>query len=73
VVQVVTRHPLSQGELELTLVRRAAGRVPELLEQLEASGRVRKVKRGGTVYWVAARSHFPDPVPGTPQSVGVRA
>ncbi len=59
VAEIVTRHPLSQAELERALAQREPGRVREIVAQLKKSDQVREVTRGGKHYWVSAQTHFP--------------
>ena len=54
VVGVISRHPMSQDELERTLARWPPGRVGEALEELWASGRAQVVERHGSRFWAAA-------------------
>ncbi len=54
VIAVITRHPLTDGELERALVRWAPGRVQEALAELEDSGRVQVVIRHGKRFWTAS-------------------
>ncbi len=58
-LQILTRHPLSQAELQQALEQRAPGRAQEIIAQIEACGRARKVVRCGTEYWVSEQTHFP--------------
>ena len=59
-IQILTRHPMSNTELERTLEQREPGRAHEILTQLQGGGQARKVIRGGKEFWVAAQTHFPD-------------
>jgi wyosine [tRNA(Phe)-imidazoG37] synthetase (radical SAM superfamily) len=62
IVGVITRHPMSQAELERTLERWSPGQLGRVLKDLVASGLVQVVERNGTRYWVAASSRFPDKI-----------
>ena len=60
VIGIITRHPMSQDELEQTLTRWVPGHVPELLAKLADSGRARVVVRSGRRFWHRSSSYFPD-------------
>lgn len=62
VIAVITRHPLTEEELEQALARWAPGRVQETLAELEASGRAQAVIRYGKRFWTAGSSYFPNRV-----------
>ena len=62
VINIITRHPMRQDELERTLVQLAPEHVNEVLEDLKSSGRAQVVERYGVHFWSAAPSHFPDDV-----------
>lgn len=59
VVQIITRHPMSQAQLEHTLEEWAPGRTREALRQLEKSDRAQAVERMGTRFWIASPAYFP--------------
>jgi wyosine [tRNA(Phe)-imidazoG37] synthetase (radical SAM superfamily) len=63
VTAVITRHPLSDEELEQALAQWAPGCVQEALAALEASGRAQVVVRHGKRFWTAAASRFPGQKP----------
>ena len=60
VIGVITRHPLSQTQLEQALTRWVPEQVEAALAQLAASGQARKVERLDRYFWTAAPSNFPD-------------
>ena len=60
IVEIITRHPMRQEELEMTLERWSPGQVSESLAKLEASGRAQLVERYGVRFWSAARAHYPE-------------
>jgi len=59
IVEVITRHPMSETELECTLERLSPGQSERVLEDLSTSGLVQVVERNETRYWVSASSCFP--------------
>ena len=61
VIGIITRHPMSQEQLEETLSNWVPEQVEAALAQLAASGEARKVDRLGRSFWTASPSHFPDP------------
>jgi wyosine [tRNA(Phe)-imidazoG37] synthetase (radical SAM superfamily) len=60
VIGIITRHPLSQVQLEKSLEKWAPAQVNEALIELAASGQARQIVRLDRVFWTAASSHFPD-------------
>lgn len=62
---IITRHPIQQIELELTLSAWGSGEMQAALEQLISSGRAQKVERYGVTLWSSVGSHFPQ---GNPES-----
>lgn len=58
VLRIITRHPMSQNELEKCLERCSPERVRDALAELEADGRVAVVTRLGTRFWSASRADF---------------
>jgi hypothetical protein len=60
IIDIVTRHPMRQEELERTLARWAPGQTRQALDDLQAGGKVQVVERYGTRFWSAAPSHYPD-------------
>jgi wyosine [tRNA(Phe)-imidazoG37] synthetase (radical SAM superfamily) len=71
VADVVTRHPLRREELVQALHQLDSGDVQETITQLEASGRLQVVIRGGSEYWVSAATHFPSDA-GSNAAIGAR-
>ena len=64
VLQIITRHPMRQEELEKALAQWAPDQVAETLARLTASGQAQIVKRLGTCFWSAASAHYPDETQG---------
>lgn len=60
IVDIITRHPMSQRDLERSLVKWAPGEVAEALEELEQSGRAQVVERCGVKFWSSAPAKYPD-------------
>jgi len=59
ILEVIRRHPMKEGELLGALERYAPGRVREVLEELEGTGRARLVTRLGERFWVSSETRFP--------------
>ena len=62
VVGIITRHPMSQTQLERALTRWVPEQVEAALAQLAASGEAQRVERLNRYFWTATPSHFPDEV-----------
>jgi len=60
VLGIVSRHPMSQQELERTVADWARGEEFQIMDELMASGRFQIVERQGIQYWLAAEAHFPE-------------
>lgn len=60
VIDIITRHPMSEAQLERSLQRWAPAQVQDALTQLAASGAAQKIERLGVTFWGATPSHFPD-------------
>ena len=60
VLNIVSRHPISQQELERTIAHLAPGEEAEVMVDLISSGRFQIVERQGTQYWQAAEARFPE-------------
>ena len=60
VINIITRHPMSQETLERTLAQWGPGQVNEVLNQLEVNGQAQVVERHGTRFWCASHSRYPD-------------
>lgn len=58
VLRIVTRHPMSQGELERGLARWSPGSVREALAELEADGRVQVIGRLGSRFWSTTSADY---------------
>ncbi len=59
VIEIITRHPMRQEELEISLAQWAPGEVSNALRQLERSGRAQVIKRMGSRFWIASPAFFP--------------
>jgi len=51
IISVVTRHPMSQAEIERALKERFSGEIDRALSELESSGRVKSIDRYGIKFW----------------------
>ncbi|GAB4161256.1 MAG: radical SAM protein [Candidatus Promineifilaceae bacterium] len=60
IISIITRHPMSQAELERTLSRWTPGQVRERLAELAASGQAQRIERYSTPFWSAAPAYYPD-------------
>ncbi|MCK4872133.1 MAG: radical SAM protein [Phycisphaerales bacterium] len=60
VVDIVTRHPMSQEQLERALAQWAPGHVEEALRDLRADQRVQTVRRYGVLFWTGAHAVYPE-------------
>jgi wyosine [tRNA(Phe)-imidazoG37] synthetase (radical SAM superfamily) len=60
VLQIITRHPMRQDQLEQALAQWAPDQVSEVLNDLQASGRAQVVERLGAHFWSAGQSRYPD-------------
>jgi wyosine [tRNA(Phe)-imidazoG37] synthetase (radical SAM superfamily) len=60
IMGIVTRHPMSQEEMERTLAQWAPDEVGDALSILAASGRAQVVERLGGRFWSAAPAYYPD-------------
>jgi wyosine [tRNA(Phe)-imidazoG37] synthetase (radical SAM superfamily) len=67
VLNIVSRHPLQEIELQRLLTRWVRGRVDETMAALVESGEIKVVKRLGRRFWCAAEMVFPDE-PSWPQN-----
>ena len=59
-VDIITRHPMREDDLRLTLEKWTPGQVDEALAKLAASGRVQVVERYGKRFWTSGLGHFPE-------------
>ncbi len=62
IVDVITRHPMSQEDLRRALSRWTPGEVNGALADLIASGRAQVVERFGVRFWSAAPADYPDEI-----------
>lgn len=59
VIEIITRHPMRQEELERTLAW-VPDQIATVLASLSANDQVQIVERLGTKFWSVAPSHYPD-------------
>ena len=59
IIGIITRHPMRQDELELTLNRWSPEKVETTLAELENSGKVQIVERYGTRFWSTVQACYP--------------
>jgi wyosine [tRNA(Phe)-imidazoG37] synthetase (radical SAM superfamily) len=59
-LSIVSRHPMSQEELERTIAEWSGGQEVQIMADLIASGRFQIVERQGVRFWLAAEAHFPE-------------
>jgi hypothetical protein len=60
VIEIITRHPMRQEELERTLAAWVPDQVSTVLASLSANDKVQIVERLGTKFWSVTPSHYPD-------------
>ena len=60
VLDIITRHPMRQEELEQTLAQWAPDQIDAVLVELLESGRAQVVERLGSRFWSAGQAHYPD-------------
>jgi len=60
IVNIITRHPMRQEEIERTLEQWAPEKVQDALNELAKSGKAQVVERYGTKFWSASPSYYPD-------------
>jgi wyosine [tRNA(Phe)-imidazoG37] synthetase (radical SAM superfamily) len=60
IIAIITRHPMSQEQIERELRHWSPGQVDQILSDLDASGRAKVIERYGLRFWSATTSHFPD-------------
>ena len=58
IINIITRHPMRQDELERALSEWAPNQVREILANLEASGQAQRVERYGIRFWSGSPSRF---------------
>jgi wyosine [tRNA(Phe)-imidazoG37] synthetase (radical SAM superfamily) len=59
VLTIITRHPMRQTELEVTLQEWGREEINQALEQLRDSGQAQIVERYGVQFWSAIGSYYP--------------
>jgi wyosine [tRNA(Phe)-imidazoG37] synthetase (radical SAM superfamily) len=59
VIDIISRHPMRESELEKTLSQWVPGKVSQTLDEILASGQAQVVERYGIRFWCAAPSFFP--------------
>lgn len=62
IIDIITRHPMRQDELERALTRWSSEQVNSALSDLKSDGRTQIVERHGTRFWSAASAHYPDKI-----------
>ena len=62
IVSIITRHPMNEVELRLTLEKWTPGQVDKALQELSASGRAQVVERYGKRFWSASPARYPEKV-----------
>jgi wyosine [tRNA(Phe)-imidazoG37] synthetase (radical SAM superfamily) len=60
IMEIITRHPMRQEEIERTLAQWAPETIAEVLAELADSGRAQVVARFGTRFWSAIEARYPD-------------
>ncbi len=60
IVNIISRHPMRQDQLEQTLERWAPKKVKRVLANLETSEKVQIVERYGVRFWSTAPAYYPD-------------
>ncbi len=60
IVEIITRHPMSESELVGTLERWSTEDIKATLDELREDSRAQIVERYGTRFWRAAGTYFPD-------------
>lgn len=59
VIEIITRHPMRQEELERTLAAWAPEHVQAVLDSLAANNRVQIIERLGAKFWSTTPAHYP--------------
>jgi wyosine [tRNA(Phe)-imidazoG37] synthetase (radical SAM superfamily) len=59
VIEIITRHPMCQEELERTLAAWAPDQAEAILASLATDDKVQIIERLGTKFWSVASSHYP--------------
>jgi wyosine [tRNA(Phe)-imidazoG37] synthetase (radical SAM superfamily) len=60
VLNIVSRHPMQEGEILHALGRCAPEQVFEILGALSSAGKIQVVERNGKRYWSGAKIRYPD-------------
>ncbi|MGD2079409.1 MAG: radical SAM protein [Chloroflexota bacterium] len=60
VMDIITRHPMRQEEIERTLAQWAPETIADVLAELADSGQAQVVERFGTRFWSAIEARYPD-------------
>lgn len=60
ILAIITRHPMSDAQLDRALMVYSEKKKAEIIADLEASPQVQVVHRYGQIFWCAAPAHFPD-------------
>jgi wyosine [tRNA(Phe)-imidazoG37] synthetase (radical SAM superfamily) len=60
IIAIITRHPMSEDQLDLALADFTAEKRAEIIAALQASPQAQVVKRYGQNFWCAAPSFFPN-------------
>lgn len=59
VLGIITRHPMSEAQLDALLARWTPGEIADALAQLASAGQASTVERLGTRFWTATPAVFP--------------
>ncbi|HEY44478.1 MAG TPA: radical SAM protein [Anaerolineae bacterium] len=59
VIDIISRHPMRESDLEEALSQWVPGEVSQTLDEIRASGQAQIVERYGIRFWCAAPSFFP--------------
>ena len=59
ILDIISRHPMREDELLLTLEKYFPGQAEKALEELRESGRAHLVERYGTRFWSGSESFYP--------------
>ena len=59
IISIITRHPMNEVELRLTLEKWTPGQVDKALKELSSSRRAQVVERYGKRFWSASPAHYP--------------
>ena len=60
VISIITRHPMREDELRVSLNRWSSNDVNETLKELENSGQAQVVERYGYRFWSTSPAHYPE-------------